>query len=125
MTPFDNHRATFIRRSVEWVRSHPNATNQDVPAELRNGWILPDHPTPEQRQAVLAIFLAGHLELKGVGSAAKLGPDSPASEAEVSNRFETWQLKLIMAKLNATTDARTCPLPLFSLRDDEEVQVLI
>lgn len=91
----------FVARSVGWILSSPGATNHDVPADLRDGWILPDHASAEQRKAALAIFLAGHTSAKQLRDSGQRSEGTILSEPEVNEYFDIWQLKLIMAKLNA------------------------
>ena len=121
--PSAGRSAVLLDRSIAWIRSFPEATNHDVPADLRDAWILPEESVAEDRKALLTIFLAGYTATKTFS--AKHGHAcASVSDAEVNDQFENWQLKLVLAKLNAGAGPKSSPVALFG-SDDEEIRVII
>ena len=107
-----------LDESIGWIRDHPKATNHDVPAKLRDGWVYnrgEDDALPGYQLAVFTYGLCQHRLASGAGNSFTI------SATEILRLFELWQMKLGLAEVNEKTDVKTKPLPLYDFPSEEQV----
>ena len=108
----------LLDESLGWLRGHPHATNQDVPAHLLREWVVDTRGDDPTSSLSLTVFLFGYCQ-------AQLMPDQSRrleiSASEVAEKFQYWQMKLGLAELHHKTDLQSAAMPLFSFPTGEQV----
>ncbi len=113
----------LLNRSLAWVRTHPNATNMDVPEEFLFQWIFEDEgDEPRPAGFFMTVFAFGHLQHEVLTD--NMPPSQPRTMPvdQLYERFGMWQLKLGLAQICRMTDLRIEPLVLFGFPSGEEVK---
>lgn len=116
------HRKLFDK-SCAWLREHWNATNLDIPEELRERWMYEaadDQVSPEGFH--LAVFIFGFMQYDLISNCVPEGVKRSYSGRTLFSLFSRWQLKLALAEVHQRSDLRTRALPLFAFPEDEQVE---
>jgi hypothetical protein len=113
-----------LQESCAWIRAHWNATNLDVPEDLREKWMY----EPSDERSVpegfhLAVFTFGFVQHDMVSHCVPGGVRRQYSSEMLLSRFTHWQLKLALAEVHTRTNLKTQALPLFEFQENEKVEV--
>jgi hypothetical protein len=87
----------LFNQSYSWIRSHPDATNLDVPDDLLGQWIFEDKDEdPKPTGYFITVFSFGFLQLRlltdglpdiGGRWTGKLGPQFPVLPDDAAERL--------------------------------------
>jgi hypothetical protein len=113
----------LLRQSCDWIRSHWNANNLDVPAEFIQKWIY--EPAEEEVRPsgfYLGVFTFGYCQHQLLSKDVPIGGKISMPSARLFELFQFWQLKLAMAEVHRVTDVRIQPMPLFDFPDGEKIE---
>jgi hypothetical protein len=112
----------MLKRSLAWIRKHPDATNLDVPDELVSAWIFEDDEAESKPAGFyFAVFTFGFLQRSIFTSTL---PETQPRSIPVSVVFECfgmWQMKLGLVEVHRKTDLQIGPLSLFAFPEGEQI----
>jgi len=112
----------ILDRSLDWIRSHPNAANLDVPDTLVEKWIYDDDPDDTRPTGFyLTVFSFGYFQHELMKSDLPTGQMHKVASARLFECFAAWQMKLALAMIHRKTDLNVAPLPLFDFPADEQI----
>lgn len=112
-----------LKKSLDWIRQHPNACNLDVPSDLLERWVF-DADEDEQKPTgfCFSVFSFGYLQHKVLTSCVRPDQQCTVPLSRLLAHFEMWQLKLGLVEIHRKTNLRVAPMPLFTFPDGEEVR---
>lgn len=116
-------KKTLLDRSLDWIRTHPDAMNMDVPDDLLSHWIFDDEGVePRSSGFYYSVFTYGYLEREL--AAAGFGDAKVSIPLKIlREKFGLWQMKLGFVELHRRKDIlQFAPLSLFTFPDDEAVK---
>ena len=110
----------ILDESIRWIRGNPFASNHDVPTHLREHWVYVNPEDQPPADIPLSVFVFGycHARVKGANQAEVV-----VTATEISEKFQLWQMKLVLAEINQKAGIQSSPMPLFSFLPAEEVHV--
>ncbi len=119
------NKSRLLKQSLDWIRTHPNSTNLEVPADLRSLWIVEGDRPPHLSDFHMAVFVFGLIQAKVSQGTIKAADATPAAltPQEIIDGFYVWQTKLALAEIHASTDFRISPLPLFLGTPDDTIEI--
>lgn len=111
-----------LKRSLQWISTHPGALNLDVPSDLLSEWTLIDSEgDPKPEGFYLAVFSFGYFQELLASSPHPLGHIHKVPASRIIDCFAAWQMKLALAGIHHASDLSVAPMPLFTFTDDEQV----
>jgi len=109
----------ILEESLEWIRRNPNATNQDVPPDLREKWMIETTDEPENSGFQLTVFTFGYCQRQLVGKGEQ---KLEIAASRVLELFQIWQMKLGLAEVNERTELKSKPVALYDFPADEIIE---
>jgi hypothetical protein len=111
-----------LKRSLAWIRKHPDATNLDVPDELVSAWIFEDdEPEPKPSGFYFAVFTFGFLQRSIFSSSLPVAQPRSVPVSVVFENFGMWQMKLGLAEIHRKTELQIGPMSLFAFPEGEQI----
>jgi len=96
--------------SLDWIRTHPDALNDEVPPHLLDAWL---HNNLGGSERDFPLFATGCLLWIARHGA---GPRWVKFDAGwILELYGLWQWKLAMAKISRATRVKLDPMPLFAI----------
>jgi hypothetical protein len=112
-----------LRRSFDWIREHPGATNLDVPTDLIDQWIFEDDDEdPKPMGFFMSVFTFGFLQQEVLADGFPPEQSRSVPVSRLLECFGVWQLKLGLAEIHRRTEMRLEPSALFAFPDGEELR---
>ena len=109
----------ILKESLEWIRRNPDATNQDVPSDLREKWMIESTDEPENSGFQLAVFTFGFCQRQLAGKGEQ---KLEIAASRVLELFQIWQMKLGLAEVNEKTELKSRPVALYDFPADEIIE---
>ena len=110
----------ILDESIRWILRNPSASNHDVPTHLRDHWVYENSENQPPADIPLSVFIFGycHAQVKESNQAEVV-----VTATEISEKFQLWQMKLVLAEINQRAGILSSPMPLFSFPPAEQVHV--
>jgi hypothetical protein len=117
-------KENILTRSIDWIRSHPDATTHDVPEDLVELWLFDSVEDFSPVGAILPIFIFGYTDCMTRNLIAITGRASKIEHrlSDLVEKFQLWQLKLSLVQVEQSRGIRFQPMPLFSFPDGETAE---
>jgi hypothetical protein len=114
----------ILAKSIDWIRSHPDATTHDVPQDLVQLWLFDSVEDFSPVGAILPIFIFGYTHCLARESIAATGRASKITHrlSDLVEKFQLWQLKLSLVQVEQSRGMKFQPMPLFSFPDGETAE---
>jgi len=110
---------TGLVRSCTWIRKNWDATNLEVPADLRSLWSRRDEKGPSELQ--LAVLLFGLIQQNWRKAKTSRDGSFQISASALLEFYNIWQIKLALADLHHVSDIETSPVPLFVFSATDQI----